>query len=77
MGIRSLWAGGRLWVPLPDLRAAPGAGTATCSCNVALAVGPLGRGRALPLASSSSADLVPCFLLGFTSFVQMAPLSLL
>lgn len=33
--------------------------------------------RPLPLASSSSADLAPCFLLGFTSFVQMAPLSLL
>lgn len=39
-------------------------------------VGGKGR-RLLPLASSSCADLVPCFLLGLTSFVQMAPLSFL
>lgn len=31
---------------------------------------------AIPFASSSSADFVPCFLFGFTSLVQMAPLSL-
>lgn len=34
-------------------------------------------GRPLPLASSSSADLVPCFRFGLTSLVQIAPLSLL
>lgn len=37
---------------------------------------PIAGAVLIPLASSSSADFAPCFLLGFTSLVQMAPLSL-